>query len=440
MADGDQERARLFVVEDDERTREELARILGKHREFDVSTFARPSEALAAASHRPPEMALLDLRLPEMDGLALLERLREHSQDLMAIIMTGYGDAATPRQAREHGAVDFVEKPLDLPYLLVSLRQQAREALLRKGLRAGAELFGRMLELLPDGILVADTKGRILFANGQGRRLWEEGLRDPGTRVTHDGRVFILERTESGDRVLWHWQDLTQALEVERLAGYREMSRLLAHEVRNPLTPMRLWLQELTAMDAGDPDYANASREAQRVLLQQVDRMSALVERFRALGQDLPFAAVPVDAGKVAAELAQTMAPFAAQAGVEVVWEVPGGLVALGDDGALYHILFNLVRNAVEASAGGGRSVRVRGVAEGRILHLEVHDRGGGLPPEVAAAPFTPYLTTKEGGTGLGLLVCREMARRMGGELVLENRPGEGVTARVTLQAAQGPR
>ena len=310
MADGDQERARLFVVEDDERTREELARILGKHREFEVSTFARPSEALAAASQRAPEMALLDLRLPEMDGLALLERLREHSQDLMAIIMTGYGDAATPRQAREHGAVDFVEKPLDLPYLLVSLRQQAREALLRKGLRAGAELFGRMLELLPDGILVADVKGRILFANGQGRRLWEEGLKDPGTRVTHNGRVFILERTESGDRVLWHWQDLTQALEVERLAGYREMSRLLAHEVRNPLTPMRLWLQELTAMDAGDPEYAKASREAQRVLLQQVDRMSALVERFRALGQDLPFAAVPVDAGKVAAELARDHGPL----------------------------------------------------------------------------------------------------------------------------------
>lgn len=437
MTDAERERARLFIVEDDERTREELGRILGKHREFEVRTFARPSEALAAAAQSPPEMALLDLRLPEMDGLALLERLREHSKDLMAIVMTGYGDAATPRQAREHGAVDFVEKPLDLPYLLVSLRQQAREALLRKGLRAGAELFGRMLEMLPDGILVADGRDRILFANGQGRRLWEEGFKEPGARISHQGRVFVLDRSESGDRVLWHWQDLTQALEMERLAGYREMSRLLAHEVRNPLTPMRLWLQELTAMDAADPEYARASREAQRVLLQQVDRMSALVERFRALGQDLPFATTVVDAGKVAAELAQTLAPFAAQNRVELLWEVPPGLSALGDDGALYHILFNLVRNAVEASAGGGRTVRITGRVSGRSLELEVVDHGGGLPPEVASAPFTPYLTTKEGGTGLGLLVCREMARRMGGELVLEDHPGDGVTARVTLQTAQ---
>jgi signal transduction histidine kinase len=353
----------------------------------------------------------------------------------MAIIMTGYGDAATPRVAREHGAVDFVEKPLDLPYLLVSLRQQAREALLRKGLRSSAELFGRLLEMLPDGILMADVTERVLFANRQGRALWDEGFREAGSRVTHGGRVFILERTESGDRVLWHWQDLTQALEMERLAGYREMSRLLAHEVRNPLTPMRLWLQELASMEPGDPEYARASREACGVLLQQVDRMSSLVERFRALGQDLPFTKVPVDAGRVASELAQTMAPFAGQSAVRVDWQVPEGLVALGDDGALYHVLFNLVRNAVEASAGNGRCVRILGSVSGANVVVEVEDRGGGLPPEVAAAPFTPYLTTKEGGTGLGLLVCRELARRMGGELALENRPGEGVTARLTLPA-----
>ncbi len=247
--------SRLYIVEDDDRTREELTRILSRYPEFDVMSFADAEGALLALHGAPPDMALLDLRLPKMDGLTLLDHLQEGAPDVMAIIMTGYGDAATPRRARERGAVDFVEKPLDLPYLLVSLRQQAREARLRKSLRVGADLFSRLVELLPDGIVMGDDTGRILFANTLGRTLWEAGFRETGTRATHEGRVYLLDRYAAGDRVLWHWMDLTQALEMERLAGYREMARLLAHEIRNPLTPMRLWLQELSAMDPLDPEY-----------------------------------------------------------------------------------------------------------------------------------------------------------------------------------------
>ena len=436
MAETERGRARLFIVEDDERTRDELARILARHGEFEIHAFAAPSEALAAATEAPPEMALLDLRLPEMDGLALLERLRAKAPDLMAILMTGYGDAATPRRAREHGAVDFVEKPLDLPYLLVSLRQQAREVLLRRSLRASAELFGNLVEMLPDGILMTDDQGRMLFANGTGRALWEAGFREPASRAVFEGRTFAVERTASGERVLWHWQDLTQALEMERLGGYREMARLLAHEVRNPLTPMRLWLQELAAMDPGDPDYTKSSKEAHRILLQQVDRMTALVERFRTLGQDLPLRLQPVDVGGVTRELAEALNPFAEQGGVALNWEIPSEIAVRGDNGALYQLLFNVVRNAVEASAEKRAPVTVRAIPKGSAVRFEVEDEGGGLPEPVAAAPFTPYLTTKQGGTGLGLLVCRELAFRMGGELVLENRPGHGVLARFTLPAA----
>lgn len=437
MGDDEPRRARLFIVEDDDRTREELARILVRQEEFEVRAFAAPSEALSAARAAAPEMALLDLRLPEMDGLSLLDRLREDAPDLMAILMTGYGDAATPRQARERGAVDFVEKPLDLPYLLVSLRQQAREALLRRSLRASAELFGKLVEMLPDGILMADGHGKTLFANRTGRALWEEGLKEPAARTLFEGRSFSLERTASGDRVLWHWQDLTQALEVERLESYRQMSRLLAHEVRNPLTPMRLWLQELAAMDPGDPDYLRSSKEAHRVLLQQVDRMSALVERFKALGQDLPLPPQPVDVGAVTRELAVTLEPFASRSGVSIRWEISEGIFVLGDGGTLYQLLFNLVRNAVEASTGKSGPVVIRAFSSGPLVRFEVDDQGGGLPEAVAAAPFTPYLTTKEGGTGLGLLVCRELALRMHGELALENHPGHGVVARATLPAAE---
>jgi two-component system C4-dicarboxylate transport sensor histidine kinase DctB len=65
-----------------------------------------------------------------------------------------------------------------------------------------------------------------------------------------------------------------------------------------------------------------------------------------------------------------------------------------------------------------------------------VADGAGGLPPEVAAAPFTPYLTTKAGGTGLGLVLCRDLALRLGGRLELHNEPGRGLRAEVVLKAA----
>ncbi len=140
MPEREESPIRLIIVEDDDRTREELERILGRQTGFVIESFEKPGAALAAVTSARPDLALLDLKLPEMDGIALLDRMRERAPDVMAIIMTGFGEAETARNAREHGAADFVEKPLDLPYLLVTLRQQAREALLRRNLRASGEL------------------------------------------------------------------------------------------------------------------------------------------------------------------------------------------------------------------------------------------------------------------------------------------------------------
>ncbi len=426
----------LFIVDDDRNTREELRRILSKNTDLDIRIFAAPAEALAALDSERPSLLLLDLRLPEMDGLALLERIRQRVPEAMAIVMTGYGEAATPRLARERGAVDFVEKPLDLPYLLVVLRQLAREADLRRNLKASGELFLRVLDMMPDGILMTDASGDVLFRNALGSALWEGGAREPGTHYPHEGRLFVLHRTASGGRVLWHWLDLTQSLERERAASYRQMARLLAHEIRNPLTPMKLWLQELESLGAADPKLPEVSREAARILLQQVERLTSLVERFKTLGEERPLGLDPVEAQAVAREVLRALDPLAAQTGValEAPGEEPFRLVA--EEASLYQLLFNLVRNGIEAAPSAGGRVRVSFQDLDEWGRVEVADDGGGLPPEVEAAPFTPYLTTKQGGTGLGLLVCRELASRMGGRFELINRPGKGVTARIDLKRA----
>ncbi|MGC8763638.1 MAG: response regulator [Acidobacteriota bacterium] len=427
----------LFVVDDEPATLLELERILRRDPAFEVAPFSSPERALEAARERPPDLALLDLRLPGMDGLALLKRLLEIQKDLMAIVMTGYGEAETARQARETGALDFVEKPLDLPYLLVVLRQLGREARLRKTLRTGAELFRKVLDLMPDGLVLTDEKGTPLFANNLGKVLLQEaGAQPPGIPFVREGRTFVLQRHASGNRVLLHWMDLTAALERERFEAHKRMARFLAHEIRNPLTPMRLWLQELEASAEEGKALPEGARRAVAVLEGQVDRLAALVSRLQNLGREEPAALAPLPAAAVLEEVAEALDPLARNGGVEVRLAVEAGLEVLAEEGTLYELLFNLLRNAVEASAERGGTVEAGGRREGEEARLWVADGAGGLPPEVAASPFTPYLTTKAGGTGLGLVLCRDLALRLGGRLELHNRPGEGLRAEVVLKAA----
>jgi signal transduction histidine kinase len=429
----------LYIVEDDARTRKELDRILDRHTDLRICCFAAPQDALVAAREDPPDLALIDLRLPQMDGLTLLDKMGEFSPDVMAIIMTGFGEAETPRQARERGAVDFVQKPLDLPYLLVVLRQLSRERRLRKNLRDSASLFAKVVEMMPDGILMSDGSQKVLFANSLGRRLHESGALEPGGQTRLDGRVFVLERSTAGGRVLWHWSDLTQVLERERFSAFRQMARFLAHEIRNPLTPMRLWLQELEGTPPADPGYPEMARQAVSVLLGQVNRLMELVERFKTLGEALPLKLSPVRVRPVIGEVAGALTPLAARRGALLEFPGEGDWIVHAEEVSLYHLLFNLVRNALESEVPVGGRVSLLVEERGAEVAISVSDEGGGLPPEVAAAPFTPYLTTKEGGTGLGLLICREMASRMGGRLEVENHQGAGVTARVFLPKEPAP-
>jgi signal transduction histidine kinase len=199
---------------------------------------------------------------------------------------------------------------------------------------------------------------------------------------------------------------------------------------------MRLWLQELEGTPPEEPKYPEMARQAVAVLLGQVERLMELVERFKTLGEALPLVLSRVEILPVAREVASALAPLAARKGALLDLPSEGTWAVKADEASLYQLLFNLVRNALESEIPEGGRVSLVVSGRGADVEIEVSDEGGGLPPGVAATPFTPYLTTKEGGSGLGLLICREMASRMGGRLELENREGKGVTARVFLPSA----
>lgn len=418
----------LLVVEDDARTLAELERILRRHSELEVVGAPTPPEAMERAAARPPHLALLDIRLPGMDGLTLLDRLREGNPDLLAIVMTGFREEQTARESRDRGAVDFLEKPLDLPYLLAVLRQQSRECLLRRDLRSALSRFQRVLDGSGDGFVLEGPDGAPLASNPLGRELQGDPACLTDGRSSRGGRVYQHERTGEGGEVLHHWRDVTDALDAERGRAYKHMGRLLAHELRNPLTPIRLWLQDIQAQKEGDPEFEPFCRRGVEVVLAQVDRLAALVERFRSLGHEGPLGSQAVDVARRLRATAEVLAPLARNLSVTIGVRAPEGLWAKADAASLDQVLLNLARNAVEAQAGREGAVQLEASPDGDGALVTISDMAGGFGDGAETSLFTPYLTTKPGGTGLGLLICRELLSRMGSSLEVDNRPGDGVT------------
>ena len=216
----------------------------------------------------------------------------------------------------------------------------------------------------------------------------------------------------------------------EQLSELGEVGRGLAHGLRNPLNALGLAVDEL-ARQAGTGEAVETAEAARR----QIRRVDAALRGFLALSAgDAAPAAVDLTAvaRDVALESLQSR-PGGAAVPVDVV-AGDGALVVQGVEAELRAALQALVVNAVEASPSGGR-VRVALQRDGDGLAVTVEDGGAGLPEAVRARLFTPHVTTKPAGAGIGLYLAHRVATtRYGGELRLEDRPGGGTRATLRLR------
>jgi len=201
----------------------------------------------------------------------------------------------------------------------------------------------------------------------------------------------------------------------ERTRALERLVSALAHEVKNPLGAIRLTVETLRegARDARD-------KEAFDVVTSEVERLALLVDQLRLLQGPQRFEPTALDPGKTVDDVLALLRRTFEHRGIalERTGEAPRALV---DARALKQALLNLLLNAIEASPRGG-SVRVRlsGTERARI---EVSDEGPGVPAAARARLFEPFVTTKDGGTGLGLAFARRVAREHGGSLELANTP-----------------
>ena len=226
----------------------------------------------------------------------------------------------------------------------------------------------------------------------------------------------------------------------ERLAAVGKMAAMITHEVRNPLSSIGLnaeLLDEELAQVQGE--HGDEARTLLRAITREIDRLTAITEEY------LSFARLPKPrlASASLAALIDDLARFVREEllamNVELIVEHARDLPAAQlDEGQIRQALLNLVRNAAEAlGASGGGHVWIRTRSEQQALVVEVVDDGPGIAAEVAGRLFDPFVSTKQGGTGLGLALTHQIIKDHGGTIRVSPTPGTGATFTFELPASR---
>lgn len=222
----------------------------------------------------------------------------------------------------------------------------------------------------------------------------------------------------------------------ERIAAWQEVARRLAHEIKNPLTPIRMSLETLLAASQRgqlDERFRGLFAESARAVLEEVDRLKRIVDEFSQFAR-LPrpqFALLDV-----AQTLQPVMALYTPRDGLTYEVQLAPSVAIQADRDQLTQVVVNLIKNAEEAMPAGGR-VTVRGRAEGDQAIIEVEDEGPGVPVELRQRLFEPYVTTKQHGTGLGLAIAQRIAQEHAGSLSVHDGR-KGALFRLALPLVSG--
>ncbi|PYV36603.1 MAG: hypothetical protein DMG09_16830 [Acidobacteria bacterium] len=257
-------------------------------------------------------------------------------------------------------------------------------------------------------------------------------------------RVDVRSRDEIGG-LARAFNGMTQQLleqrdrlvQAERVAAWRELARRLAHELKNPLFPIQITIENMQrAREKAPEQFDEVFRESTATLLEELANLKAIVGRFSDFAKMPPPQFETVDLNETlrrAVRLfeAQLNAPGRPPITPEVLCDDNVGSVR-ADPEQLHGALRNLMLNAIDAMpAGGTLTLRTRR-QNGAVL-LEISDTGEGLTPEERERLFTPYYTTKQNGTGLGLAIVQSVVSDHGGRISVESERGRGTTFRIEL-------
>ena len=215
----------------------------------------------------------------------------------------------------------------------------------------------------------------------------------------------------------------------QRLASIGELAAARAHELRNPLASMSGSVELLTRyFEEGDDKQTRLSN----IVLREVAHLNRLVEEFLIFARPTPPVQAMVDVPGLCREVAEAVSHDPAWERHSLKLQMPDRLFARIDYGQVRRVIWNLLRNAVEASPDG-RPVQLRVSQRDMMLVIAIEDEGPGIPSDYRDEIFEPFKTTKQGGTGLGLSICHRIVSAHGGRIDVNTGPDEGTRMEVVL-------
>jgi nitrogen fixation/metabolism regulation signal transduction histidine kinase len=413
---------------------------------FWATRLVKPVQDLIAGT-RAVGKGHLDTRLPlpSRDEMGFLV----HSfNDMTKRLARARADAELSRAAVEHERAGLAVILARLSTGVVSLEPDLR---LRTANAAAADILGVELEPLVGQRLADVAEGQPLLGQfltacrrhlDAGQTEWREQLQlkgETGRRELMVACTALPAEDGAAAGLVIVFDDISTLLRAQRDAAWGEVARRLAHEIKNPLTPIQLSAERMRRRFLGQMNEKDAEvlERATHTIVQQVEAMKQMVNAFSDYARAPAMELVSFDLNQLVTEVAELYRAQGAPVQLQLFLDAGLGLVE-ADRGRVRQILNNLLTNAFEALEGqvdGAVIVETRRIAVlgHPVLDLVVSDNGPGFQHEIIGQVFDPYVTSKPKGTGLGLAIVKKIVEEHGGRIEADNAPGGGARVRILL-------
>ncbi len=365
------QRPRVLVVDDEHGPRESIAFAL--RRQFEVDTASNAADALGLIAESQYAVIILDICMPDIDGLQALSRIRELDRDVGVVMLTGYGTLRTAQDALEGGANLFLSKPPRVAELMDSVCKQAAKT---------------------------EVKRREARANEEARELTDK----------------LKREIEEASPQLWQGRASVE----------------LVHDLANPLTVVTGYAElindEIDKLQGLEGELAERLREYSSVVERAARYCHHLAENWRQVArgtgdyEELDLLALVEEVREVI---------FFKNSAIVV--EDSGAHLVRGSRFELSRVFQNFFRNALEA---GARTVRVKAARLPATIKLTIADDGCGMDAALVRNALKGGFSTKEHGLGIGLSICRHILNTHGAQFSLDSSPGDGTTIKLSFPSA----
>jgi len=397
-------------------------------------------------------------------------RLPLTSHDEMGILVHSFNDMtkrlarAREETRRSQHAVEAERANLAviLARLSTGVISLEPDRTVRTANQAACNILGADVENVIGKPLVEAGKGSSLFEQfdlacsahlDAGQTEWREQLvlqGESGRRILMCACTTLSGEDRSPGGFVIVFDDITALLQAQRDAAWGEVARRLAHEIKNPLTPIQLSAERIRRKLLGSMNEGEAQMldRATHTIVQQVEAMKEMVNAFSEYARAPEMDVSRFDLNQLIAEVAELYRAGNREAGriARPKLTLDPALTEIeADRGRLRQIIHNLLANAIEALEGARDpeirvETRLVERAEGRLAEITVEDNGPGFRPDVIGQVFDPYVTTKSKGTGLGLAIVKKIVEEHGGRIEADNARTGGARVRIELPLTAGVR